>query len=90
MTDAAVERLVSDEAARGEQLIASGHIVRIWRIPGRRENVGIWRCRDATELHALLESLPAFPYFTASATALATHPLEAGRDDISNSDKSRG
>jgi muconolactone D-isomerase len=65
------------EAVRGRQLQAAGTIVRIWRIPGRRENVGIWSAETVDELHEALMSLPAFPWVDAHVTALATHYLEA-------------
>lgn len=65
------------EAMRGRELQDAGTIVRIWRIPGRRANVGIWRADSADELHRALTSLPAFPWIDARVTPLATHPLEA-------------
>lgn len=71
--------LTEREQARGRELKAAGRIVRMWRIPGRNANVGIWDARDATELHAALVSLPMFPYIDAHVTPLATHYLEADR-----------
>jgi muconolactone D-isomerase len=63
------------ELARGRELVASGAIRSIWRIPGGLRNVGIWEASDATELHALIESLPMYPWLTAAVTPLALHPL---------------
>jgi muconolactone D-isomerase len=40
--------------------------------------VGIWSATDADELHAVLTSLPIFPYASFDVTALATHPLVTG------------
>jgi muconolactone D-isomerase len=80
--DLPAERLaavVEQEGVRGRELAAAGTIVRIWRIPGRTANVGIWAGVDADEIHRALTSLPAFPWIDARVTALATHPLEAGR-----------
>ena len=65
------------EADRGRELKDAGTIVRIWRIPGRRANVGIWRAETPDELHEALTSLPAFPWIDARVTPLATHHLEA-------------
>jgi muconolactone D-isomerase len=65
------------EAERGRELQHAGTIVRIWRIPGRRANCGIWQASDADELHRAISSLPAFPWIDAQVTPLATHPLEA-------------
>ncbi|MGB2712128.1 MAG: muconolactone Delta-isomerase family protein [Conexibacter sp.] len=76
---AAQERsqLVEAEARRGRELQEAGTIVRIWRIPGRTANVGIWEAPDPTALHAAIASLPMFPYLKADVTPLAAHPLEA-------------
>ena len=51
--------LVVTERAHAAELAAQGILVRMWRVPGRRENWGLWRARDATELHTVLTSLPA-------------------------------
>lgn len=69
--------LVEAEAARGRELLAAGTIGRIWRVPGRQANVGIWRAADATELHAAISSLPLFKWMSVTVEPLATHYLEA-------------
>jgi muconolactone D-isomerase len=68
--------LLAEEARRGRELIEAGLIRRIWRVPGRYANVGIWEADDATALHEAVASLPLFPYVDAHVTALATHYLE--------------
>jgi muconolactone D-isomerase len=70
-------RLADAEAQRGRELKDAGTIVRIWRIPGRTANAGIWDAPDPTALHEAIASLPMFPYLLADVTPLATHPLEA-------------
>ena len=70
-------RLLAAELERGRELRAKGAIVGIWRVPGGLRNVGIWQAADATELHELISSLPAYPYISASVTPLAVHPVEA-------------
>jgi muconolactone D-isomerase len=77
MPDAQRRELVAAEAVRGRELMEQGALVRIWRVPGRWANISLYRCRDATELHALVTSLPMSPWFEVSVEALATHPLEA-------------
>lgn len=72
------DRLLAAELTRGRELHAAGAIADIWRIPGRLANVGIWEAADATELHALIASLPLFPYLEAEVTALARHPITDG------------
>jgi muconolactone D-isomerase len=64
------------EAVRGRELRAAGTIARIWRLPGRTANVGVWRAADATELDAAIASLPLHPWMSVTVCALATHPLE--------------
>jgi len=71
------EALVERERKRGTELKGAGTIVRIWRIPGRLANVGIWKGTDADEIHVAISSLPVFPYVDARVTALATHYLES-------------
>ncbi len=70
-------RLMEAEVRRGRELQQAGAIVRIWRIPGRTANVGIWSAPDATALHEAIASLPMFPYLRADVTPLAVHHLEA-------------
>ena len=74
--------LLDAESQRARELIEQGIIKRIWRIPGRRANVGIWECDDASALHDALASLPFFPWMDINVRALAQHPderAESGR-----------
>lgn len=70
-------RLMESEVRRGHELKDAGTIVRVWRIPGRMANVGIWEAPDPTALHDAIVSLPMFPYLRAEVTPLATHHLES-------------
>jgi muconolactone D-isomerase len=70
------EELLARERDRGQELRAAGTIVRIWRVPGRWANVGIWQAADATELHDAISSLPLFPWMTVDVAPLAMHYLE--------------
>jgi muconolactone D-isomerase len=70
-------RLMEAEAQRGRELKQTGTIARIWRVPGRTANVGIWEAPDPSALHEAIASLPMFPYLRAQVTPLATHHLEA-------------
>lgn len=63
------------ERERGRELVAAGTIRQIWRIAGRRDNVGIWEAPDSAALHAAISSLPAFPWLDVTVRALAPHPL---------------
>ena len=70
------EQLLIRERLRGKELKAQGSIERIWRVPGTRNNVGIWKAEDASELHLLLSSLPIFAFMRIEILPLAVHPLE--------------
>ncbi|MDN2565067.1 muconolactone Delta-isomerase family protein [Aquibium sp. A9E412] len=65
------ERIIVDERAHAAELAQKGHLVRMWRVPGRFENWGVWRARDATELHEILSGMPAFPWMVR----VDVHPL---------------
>ncbi len=66
--------LIKQEAERSKQLAQAGIIRRLWRVPGRRANWGIWNAATATELHNAIASLPLYPYITATVHPLANHP----------------
>lgn len=69
-----LQALVKAESARAKELADQGILFKLWRIAGKRENVGIWRAKDADELHAALSSLPFFSYLHIDVTPLAEHP----------------
>ena len=68
------DELLEKEAERARQLAAAGILCRLWRVPGRRANWGIWVASTTDELHAALASLPLFPYMSITVHPLATHP----------------
>jgi muconolactone delta-isomerase len=68
------DELLEKEAERARQLAAAGILRRLWRVPGRRANWGIWVASTTDELHAALASLPLFPYMSITVHPLATHP----------------
>ena len=72
-----LRQLVAAERRVGAHLIQEGAILRIWRLPGQRANVGIWQAPDATALDALLNRLPLRAWLEAEVVALATHDLES-------------
>ena len=72
-------RLVAAERIRGRELVAEGRIRRMWRIPGRTANWGIWEAPDATVLHAALASLPFFKWIEIEVHPLAQHPTDPER-----------
>jgi muconolactone D-isomerase len=68
--------LTRREAERARELAATGTLVRLWRVPGRRANVGLWRASDATQLHEDLATLPMYPYMRIAVEPLARHPSD--------------
>jgi muconolactone delta-isomerase len=64
------------EAARAKELAGRGHLLRLWRLPGDGRALGLWRARDATELQAVLKSLPLDAWMTVETTPLTAHPSD--------------
>ena len=77
LSDSDRDDLLAAEVTRGKELMESGALRRIWRIPGRFANWSLYEAVDATELHDLLTSLPLSRWQIAEVQPLATHPLEA-------------
>ncbi|MEO5966098.1 MAG: muconolactone Delta-isomerase family protein [Candidatus Limnocylindrales bacterium] len=74
-----LERLSARETVAARDLAAAGTIRRLWRIPGRRANWGLWEAPDATALDAALASLPMFPWLEIEVQPLARHPRDPER-----------
>jgi muconolactone D-isomerase len=75
------KHLREQEAARSRELAKEGILLRLWRVPGRRENWGIWKADDADRLHDALSSLPLFRYLAITVHPLASHPNDPMRPD---------
>ncbi|MFC5749880.1 muconolactone Delta-isomerase [Actinomadura rugatobispora] len=74
-------RIVAEERAMAARLAEAGHLVRIWRVPGRRENWGVWRASSASELHEILSGLPVWPWMDLTVHPLAWHPADPDPHD---------
>lgn len=68
--------IVAEEKARALELQRSGVWPHLWRIVGEYSNISVFDVESGDELHALLSSLPLFPYLTCKVTPLATHPSD--------------
>lgn len=81
-------RLLADEKVLALQLQRSGHWLHLWRIVGRYANISIFDVASNDDMHALLSSLPLYPYMSIDVTPLAQHPSdlaaqpEPGRDQM--------
>src|SRR5215469_8148576 len=78
------EQVVADmaarEAQRAKELAGEGRLLRLWRLPaGGPDALGLWRASDATQLRAMLESLPLDPWMTEEITPLTSHPSDPAR-----------
>jgi muconolactone D-isomerase len=68
------KKLLALESDRARELAVRGVLRRLWRIPGRRANWGIWIVGSIDELHETISSLPLFPYLNVTVHPLARHP----------------
>ncbi|WP_313731540.1 muconolactone Delta-isomerase family protein [Pseudomonas sp.] len=59
---------------RATELQEAGKWPHLWRIVGQYSNISIIDVESNDELHALLSSLPLFPFMTIQVTPLAKHP----------------
>ena len=67
------EETTSQETGRTEDLADQGHLLRLWTLQ-REGSLGLWRAADATEIQAILESLPLYDRMTVETTPLSPHP----------------
>lgn len=68
------DRLKAAEKARAEALQREGKWRHLWRIAGAYANYSIFDVADHDELHAILSTLPLFPFMDIEVTPLARHP----------------
>ncbi|QHB54732.1 muconolactone Delta-isomerase [Ralstonia solanacearum] len=66
--------LKATEKTRSQALQAEGKWRHLWRIAGQYANVSIFDVESADELHALVSTLPLFPYMTIDVQPLCRHP----------------
>jgi muconolactone D-isomerase len=70
----AFDRLKAEEKARAEALQREGKWVHLWRIAGQYSNFSVFDVDGHDELHAILSTLPLFPFMEITVTPLARHP----------------
>ena len=61
-------------AQRANELAEQGYLLRLWTLPGEGRTLGLWQARDDSEMQAILESLPQFPWMTVETTAAHAPP----------------
>jgi muconolactone delta-isomerase len=72
----AVAETEAREARRAKELAGQGHLLRLWRLPGRSRVLGLWNAGSPAEMQALLTSLPMDPWMTVETTPLSQHPSD--------------
>ena len=75
---AVFDRLKAEEKARAADLQREGKWRHLWRVAGRYANISIFDVASHDELHAILSTLPLFPFMEISVTPLAQHPSAIG------------
>jgi muconolactone D-isomerase len=68
------DSLKAEEKTRAQDLQRAGKWIHLWRVAGRYANISIFDVADHDELHAVLFSLPLFPFMDITVTPLAWHP----------------
>lgn len=75
---AELDRLNAEETARGVLLRDAGVLEHIWRLDGRRANIGVWNVVDRAALDEALDSLPMRRWLEVEeVTLLLPHPVAA-------------
>ena len=74
-------KLKQDEKDLAQRLQREGKWRHLWRIAGQYANVSIFDVGSVDELHALLTSLPLFPYMRIEVMPLCRHPSSVREDD---------
>jgi muconolactone delta-isomerase len=72
----AVDDTEAREARRAQELAGQGHLLRLWRLPGRSRALGLWNAGSPAEMQAILRSLPMDPWMTVETTPLSQHPSD--------------
>jgi muconolactone delta-isomerase len=75
----AVDDTAACEARRAKELAGQGHLLRLWRLPGRSRALGLWNAGNPAEMQAILASLPMDPWLTVETTPLSQHPSDPAR-----------
>ncbi len=72
--EARLEDLKVREKAASAEYQKSGEWVHLWRIAGKFGNISVFNVADHDRLHAILWSLPLFPFMRTRIVPLAQHP----------------
>jgi muconolactone delta-isomerase len=79
--EADVDDVREREAAHSRELAAHGQLLRLWRPPvqpGEWRSLGLFAASDASDLEAVLASMPLRVWRTDEVTPLGPHPNDPG------------
>ncbi|RZT10459.1 muconolactone D-isomerase [Duganella sp. CF402] len=74
MPAAQADELKKNERELAQSLLRSGKWRHLWRIAGQYANFSVFDVESVDELHALLTSLPLFPYMKIDINPMCRHP----------------
>jgi muconolactone delta-isomerase len=83
-TDGEVAAMRARERERSAELVAQGHLKRLWRpplAPGEWRSWGLFSAADAGELERVLASMPLRAWREDTVTPLTPHPNDPGTPD---------
>lgn len=81
MPEADASTLKNKEKKIAQDLQSSGKWRHLWRIAGQYANISIFDVESVEELHALISTLPLFPYMQVEVMPLCRHPSSVRGDD---------
>ena len=79
----AVQDIRTREAAHSRELVAQGHLLRLWRPPlqpGEWRTLGLFAAADGDRLEEVLASMPLRVWRTDEVTPLSPHPNDPAPD----------
>ncbi len=69
-----LKQLQAEEHERAKELQLQGKWLHLWRVAGKYANISIFDAESSAGFHAILSSLPLYPYMEIEVTALCRHP----------------
>lgn len=81
MAEADATALKKKEKEIAQVLQVDGKWRHLWRIAGQYANISIFDVESVEELHALISTLPLFPYMQIEVMPLCRHPSSVKGDD---------
>ncbi len=73
--------LVRREREAAVELMHRKVLRRTFRIVGQMANMSIWETTTPEDLHAVLQSLPMYPFMTIAVTPIIKHSVEQAYEE---------